>query len=130
MKSLTLLLAGALLVASAAQAADQKKVELLNASYDVARELFTQINPAFQAQWKAKTGQDVEIRQSHGGSSKQAVFDTGGRGATTTFVERQIGDVLVTFITIEQRFGGWENVTRVHFSNGGVLDQLIASNNK
>ena len=336
MKSLKLLLVSALLVASAAQAADQKKVELLNASYDVARELFTQINPAFQAQWKAKTGQDVEIRQSHGGSSKQAravaeglqadvvtfnqvtditflestglvakgwqkrlanesspyyslpvflvragnpkkvkdwddlakpgvqsvfpnpktsgngrytylaayayalgrnadndakarafvasvlknvpVFDTGGRGATTTFVERQIGDVLVTFesevssirqeygksgleivypslsvqadfpvavvdkvvdrhgtrevataylqflysdagqeilakgfnrvhnaavaaryksqfpdirlITIEQRFGGWENVTRVHFSNGGVLDQLIASNNK
>ena len=52
------------------QAAD--KVELLNASYDVSRELFTKINPAFQASWKAKTGQEVVIRQSHGGSSKQA----------------------------------------------------------
>jgi sulfate transport system substrate-binding protein len=61
-KSLQLLLASALLVAGAAQAADQKKAELLNASYDVARELFTQINPAFQAQWKAKTGQEVQVR--------------------------------------------------------------------
>lgn len=43
--------------------------ELLNASYDVSRELFTQINPAFVAQWKSSTGQAVVIRQSHGGSS-------------------------------------------------------------
>jgi sulfate transport system substrate-binding protein len=46
--------------------------ELLNASYDVARELFDAINPAFQAQWQAQTGESVRIRQSHGGSSKQA----------------------------------------------------------
>jgi sulfate/thiosulfate transport system substrate-binding protein len=48
------------------------KIELLNASYDVSRELFAQINPAFQSQWRAQTGQNIEIRQSHGGSSKQA----------------------------------------------------------
>jgi sulfate transport system substrate-binding protein len=48
------------------------KIELLNASYDVSRELFAQLNPAFQSQWHAQTGQDIEIRQSHGGSSKQA----------------------------------------------------------
>ncbi len=46
--------------------------KILNVSYDVARELFEQINPAFAAKWKADTGRDVTIDQSHGGSSKQA----------------------------------------------------------
>lgn len=46
--------------------------ELLNASYDVSRELFDEINPAFIAQWKKQSGQTLKIRQSHGGSSKQA----------------------------------------------------------
>jgi len=320
-----------LLAASAVVPAQSKKVELLNASYDVSREVFVEINPAFQKYWKAKTGGDVEIRQSHGGSSKQArsvaeglpadvvtfnqvtdidflvqtglvgkdwrrqfpneaspfyslpvllvragnpkqikdwddlakpgvqavfpnpktsgngrytylalygyalgknggdeakarafvgavlanvpVFDTGGRGATTTFVERQIGDALVTFesevnaisreyeksrlqvvlpsvsvradfpvavvekvvarkgtqeaaraylqflygdegqeilarhfnrvrspavvarhpsqfpqvrlISVEETFGGWGNVTKTHFGDGGILDQLL-----
>jgi len=45
---------------------------LLNVSYDVAREFFKDINPAFQKSWKAATGEDVAINQSHGGSSKQA----------------------------------------------------------
>ncbi|SFD99553.1 sulfate ABC transporter substrate-binding protein [Massilia yuzhufengensis] len=46
--------------------------ELLNVSYDVARELYKEINPAFIAQYKKQTGTTVEIKQSHGGSSKQA----------------------------------------------------------
>jgi sulfate transport system substrate-binding protein len=62
----------ALSVASANVKAADESAELLNASYDVSRELFAQINPVFIAQWKAKTGQALEIRQSHGGSSKQA----------------------------------------------------------
>ncbi|MEO8524557.1 MAG: sulfate ABC transporter substrate-binding protein [Caldimonas sp.] len=45
---------------------------LLNVSYDVARELYKDINPAFQKSWKQQTGEDVKIDQSHGGSSKQA----------------------------------------------------------
>jgi len=45
---------------------------LLNASYDVSRELFQEINPAFAAQWKTETGRDIQIRQSHVGSSQQA----------------------------------------------------------
>jgi sulfate transport system substrate-binding protein len=316
---------------AAASATALGKTELLNASYDVSRELFAQINPAFQAQWQAQNGHAIEIRQSHGGSSKQAravadglqadvvtfnqatdiqflvksglvqpdwsarlpngaspfysfpvllvragnpkhitdwsdlakpdvkvifpnpktsgngrytylaayayalnkegkdeanarafmgkalanvpVFDTGGRGATTTFVERQLGDVLVTFeseistirheyakaqlqvvypslslqadfpvavvdgvvkrhgtraaaeaylrylyseagqeiiarnfnrvrneavlarhkaefpairlTTVEAAFGGWDQVSKVHFADGGVLDQLL-----
>ena len=325
------LLAGAVSTAAVHKAAAADKVELLNASYDVSRELFAQLNPAFQAQWQAQSGQKIEIRQSHGGSSKQAravadglqadvvtfnqatdiqflvksglvqpdwskrlpneaspyyslpvlivragnpkhirdwgdlakpdvkvifpnpktsgngrytylaayayalsrngkdeakartfvgqvlanvpVFDTGGRGATTTFVERQLGDVLITFesevgtiqheyekaqlqvvypslslqadfpvavvdsvvnrhgtraaaqaylkylysepgqeilarnfnrvrneavlaryraqfpavrlTSITEAFGGWEQATRVHFADGGVLDQLL-----
>lgn len=320
-----------LLACWAVSAAGADTTELLNASFDVSRELFAQINPAFQAAWEARTGHRISIRQSHGGSSKQAravadglqadvvtfnqvtdiqflvktglvqadwsarlpnggspfyslpvmlvragnpqqihdwddlakpgiqvifpnpktsgngrysylaayayalgkngkddakarefvgkvlgnvpVFDTGGRGATTTFVERRIGDVLVTFeseistirreyqqaglqvvypsislkadfpvavvdavvnrhgtraaaeaylqylysepgqeilarnfnrvrneavlarhqaefpaialTTVEQTFGGWEQVSKVHFAEGGVLDQLL-----
>lgn len=316
-----------------AQAQD-KPVELLNVSYDIARELFAQINPVFAAEWKAKTGQSVEIKQSHAGTSRQAraileglqadvvtfnqvidvqilhdrgklvaadwqqrlpnnaspyyslpaflvrkgnpknvkdwsdlvrpdvksvfpnpktsgnarytylaayayaleqnnndaakanafvkallanvpVFDTGGRGSTTTFVEREIGDVLITFeaetngikreygdkgfelvtpslsllaefpvavvdkvaerkksqvvakayldflyseagqeilaknynrvhhpkvleaykaqfpalrlVTVEKVFGGWEQATKVHFAEGGILDQVFVN---
>src|SRR5215210_2138971 len=47
-------------------------VELLNVSYDPTRELYEEVNAAFIKGWKAKTGQDVTIKQSHGGSGKQA----------------------------------------------------------
>ncbi len=46
--------------------------KILNVSYDVARELFADINPAFAKVWKEKSGRDVTIDQSHGGSSRQA----------------------------------------------------------
>jgi sulfate/thiosulfate transport system substrate-binding protein len=47
-------------------------VELLNVSYDPTRELYQDFNKAFAKQWKAKTSQDLVIKQSHGGSGKQA----------------------------------------------------------
>jgi len=47
-------------------------VELLNVSYDPTRELYKAVNTAFAEQWKAKTGDTVVIKQSHGGSGKQA----------------------------------------------------------
>ncbi len=47
-------------------------VTLLNVSYDPTRELYVDFNQAFTKYWKAKTGQDVTIKQSHGGSGKQA----------------------------------------------------------
>ncbi len=47
-------------------------VTLLNVSYDPTRELYVEFNKAFAAHWKAKTGQVVTIKQSHGGSGKQA----------------------------------------------------------
>lgn len=52
--------------------ANAAKQELLNVSYDPTRELYTKINAAFAKSWKEKTGDDVEIKQSHGGSGKQA----------------------------------------------------------
>ena len=57
------------LVSPAAFAAD---ITLLNASYDPTRELYQDFNAAFAKQWKAKTGDNVTVKQSHGGSGKQA----------------------------------------------------------
>src|SRR5262245_10200333 len=45
---------------------------LLNVSYDPTRELYQEFNAAFAKYWKDKTGEAVSIKQSHGGSSKQA----------------------------------------------------------
>ena len=50
----------------------QPAVTLLNVSYDPTRELYVEFNAAFAKHYKAKTGQDVAIKQSHGGSGKQA----------------------------------------------------------
>ncbi|GAM06812.1 sulfate ABC transporter substrate-binding protein [Novosphingobium sp. MBES04] len=47
-------------------------IELLNVSYDPTRELYEALNPRFAEHWKARTGKDVSIRMSHGGSGKQA----------------------------------------------------------
>jgi sulfate transport system substrate-binding protein len=47
-------------------------LQLLNVSYDPTRELYVEFNQAFAKYWKAKTGQEVSVRQSHGGSGKQA----------------------------------------------------------
>src|SRR5688572_29048795 len=78
--SLTLL---ALLAAPAAGVAQgaPKPVTLLNVSYDPTRELYEDFNQQFAAYWKGKTGQEVTIRQSHGGSGKQARSVIDGLGA-------------------------------------------------
>src|SRR5258706_2831834 len=47
-------------------------IELLNVSYDPTRELYQEFNAAFARQWEAKTKDKITIRQSHGGSGKQA----------------------------------------------------------
>jgi sulfate/thiosulfate transport system substrate-binding protein len=63
------------LAAGASSAAAQgggKPVTLLNVSYDPTRELYEDFNQQFAGYWKGKTGQSVTVRQSHGGSGKQA----------------------------------------------------------
>lgn len=69
---------------------------LLNASYDVTRELFKDINPAFVASYKKATGETVDVNQSHGGSSKQArsVAD-GMEAAVVTMNQANDIDILV-----------------------------------
>ena len=59
----------ALLAAAASSSFAQSS--LLNVSYDVSRDFYKDYNPIFQKYWKAKSGESVELKQSHAGSSKQ-----------------------------------------------------------
>ena len=68
----TLVAAASLSATTGAVFAQSAAVTLLNVSYDPTRELYVEVNAAFTKYWKAKTGQDVTIKQSHGGSGKQA----------------------------------------------------------
>jgi len=68
LRSLTL---SALALALAA-VASAKTITLLNVSYDPTRELYADYNPVFAKYWKAKTGDNVVVKQSHGGSGAQA----------------------------------------------------------
>jgi sulfate transport system substrate-binding protein len=60
------------LLLAAASVSPAKTIELLNVSYDPTRELYKDVNEAFAKQWKQKTGDDVVVKQTHGGSGKQA----------------------------------------------------------
>jgi sulfate transport system substrate-binding protein len=64
--------AAALAIAATSVLPAYAATTLLNVSYDPTRELYKQINEAFIKDWKTKTGEDVTIQQSHGGSGKQA----------------------------------------------------------
>ncbi|MBL8320973.1 MAG: sulfate ABC transporter substrate-binding protein [Acinetobacter sp.] len=64
--------AGALALLSAAAAEAAAAREFLNVSYDPTREFYQEYNQEFGAYWKKRTGQDVNFKQSHGGSGKQA----------------------------------------------------------
>jgi sulfate/thiosulfate transport system substrate-binding protein len=71
-KPLARMLLAATFVLAAPWALAQKTITLLNVSYDPTRELYVDVNKAFAEHWKAKTGDTVLIRQSHGGSGRQA----------------------------------------------------------
>lgn len=69
---------------------------ILNVSYDVSRELYKDINPAFIAHWKAQTGETIAVNQSHGGSSKQAMSVASGLEAdVVTMNQAPDVDILV-----------------------------------
>jgi sulfate transport system substrate-binding protein len=91
-----LVVAGAVSM-SLAPAAARADTALLNVSYDVSRELYREINPAFVAYWKAETGEIVTVNQSHGGSSKQALSVIAGLdGDVVTMNQPTDIDILVT----------------------------------
>jgi sulfate/thiosulfate transport system substrate-binding protein len=93
-RRLVVLLMAGFAAASPAQA--QTSTTLLNVSYDIARELYGEINTAFVPYWKARSGQDVTINQSHGGSSRQARSILEGLEAdVVTF--NQVTDVQVLY---------------------------------
>lgn len=94
--SLAFALAG-LALASLAQPAPT----LLNVSYDPTRELYGEVNKAFGAHWKRKTGQDLAIQQSHGGSGKQARAVIDGLDADVVTL------ALAGDIDALHRNGGW-----------------------
>ncbi len=62
----------AALLAAATSLAQAAEIKLLNVSYDPTRELYLEYNAAFSKYWKGKTGDDVSVSASHGGSGKQA----------------------------------------------------------
>ena len=66
------IVAACALLAFAVPFAHAKEVTLLNVSYDPTRELYEEYNAAFAKYWKGKTGDDVTVKPSHGGSGKQA----------------------------------------------------------
>jgi sulfate/thiosulfate-binding protein len=72
MKLIPISLLAAGLLALTASAASAKSISLLNVSYDPTRELYEDYNKVFADYWKKKTGDDVTVSQSHGGSGKQA----------------------------------------------------------
>ena len=66
------ILATTALISGTASSAQKKSITLLNVSYDPTREFYDEFNDAFAKHWKAKNRGDVVIKQSHGGSGKQA----------------------------------------------------------
>jgi len=71
-RSAVLALSALVLASAVGSSLAQTPVSLLNVSYDPTRELYVEFNAAFAKHWKATSGQDVTIKQSHGGSGKQA----------------------------------------------------------
>jgi sulfate/thiosulfate transport system substrate-binding protein len=70
--SIRLLASAVIALGALTAAASADDLTLLNVSYDPTRELYAEVNAAFAAKWEAETGNALEIKQSHGGSGKQA----------------------------------------------------------
>ena len=97
---------------------------LLNVSYDPTRELYQDFNAAFAKQWKAKTGEDLTVKASHGGSGKQAraVID----GLEADVVTLALGYDINALFTLADIVGDWRKTQKTHFEDRGVFDQIYS----
>ena len=86
--------------------AGAKEIQLLNVSYDPTRELYAEYNAAFARHWKAQTGDEVVISQSHGGSGKQAQSVINGLEADVVTLALAY---MLSFFFLEASFTGGEN---------------------
>ncbi|WP_075181409.1 sulfate ABC transporter substrate-binding protein [Pantoea sp. 1.19] len=111
MKNMSAALAVSLTLASAAQA-----TELLNSSYDVSRELFVALNAPFEKQWAEQhSGDTLTIRQSHAGSSRQALAILQGlRADVVTY--NQVTDVQILHDKGQLIAGDWQRRLPNHSS--------------
>ena len=98
-KYLVSLTIAAVALPTAAAPAAPAPAQLLNVSYDPTRELYQEINGAFAKRWLAATQQQVQVKQSHGGSGKQARAVIDGLGARS----------------------------ETHFDDGGTFGQVFAA---
>ena len=78
-------------------------VQITNVSYDPTRELYTAYNELFAKHWKEKTGQDVEVTQSHGGSGKQALEVANGLEADVVTLALEYDVDAITTEVLEAR---------------------------
>ena len=129
---------------------------LLNVSYDPTRELYDDYNKAFAQYWQGKTGQKIAIRQSHGGSGKQARTVIDGLPADVVTLARAYleylyskeGQEIVARHYYRPRdaaiaakyanlfpkinlvtiadLGGWASVHATHFADRGMFDRIYA----
>lgn len=118
-----LLVATALSSALFAVQAQADSKPILNASYDVARELFAEINPKFVAHWKATTGEELKIDQSFAGTSKQAQDILQGKKVdTVTFNQVPDVDILAKRGLVDKNWAqAFPNNSSPYYSTIGFL---------
>ncbi|MBD2800883.1 thiosulfate ABC transporter substrate-binding protein CysP [Xenorhabdus sp. M] len=107
-KLLSGLVALSMLISFSIYSANALAIELLNSSYDIARELFSSLNPEFEKQWNKQHPQDkLVIKQSHAGSSKQALAILHGlRADVVTY--NQVTDIQILHDRAELIPADWQ----------------------
>ena len=109
------------------------QTSILNVSYDVSRELYRDINPAFIAAWKAKTGEAVTVNQST--AHLEFLFSPQGQEIIAKHALRPRDEAVlqrfagrfpaIRTFSVEQTLGSWAEVQVKHFADGAIYDQIV-----